>query len=295
MKVGFYLMGFKGYSVLEGVILKLKSVENIRFVVAARDSSILNDYFEEIKELAIKSKILFIEKKFIDNNNSVIHQANYTIAIGWRWLIQNNNNLIVLHDSILPKYRGFNPLVTALINGDNEIGVTAIFAREEFDSGPILGQKIIKVKYPFKIQNAIEIISREYTALTVEIIEKILKNSLKEIVQKEQEATYSLWRDEEDYQINWKNSSEKIKRQIDASGFPYKGAKTIIENRYVRILNAELVDDLKIENRSPGKILKILNGNPIVVCGHGLLILTDMVDDETAEKIYLNKIRLRFK
>ena len=40
--------------------------------------------------------------------------------------------------------------------------------------------------------------------------------------QKESEATYSLWRDENDYFINWELPIKKICRFIDALGFPYK-------------------------------------------------------------------------
>ena len=64
----------------------------------------------------------------------------FKFAIGWKWIIDNTSQLIVLHDSLLPKYRGFSPLVNSLINGDTLTGVTALFASSEYDKGEIIEQ-----------------------------------------------------------------------------------------------------------------------------------------------------------
>ena len=51
----------------------------------------------------------------------------FCIAIGWRRLISGiEGRLIVLRDSLLPKYRGFAPTVAQLLAGESEIGVTAL-------------------------------------------------------------------------------------------------------------------------------------------------------------------------
>ena len=48
---------------------------------------------------------------------------------------------INLHPSLLPKYRGASPIQWALMNGDDEIGVTIISVSEIMDAGDILNQK----------------------------------------------------------------------------------------------------------------------------------------------------------
>ena len=52
--------------------------------------------------------------------------------------------------------------------------------------------------------------------------------------QNEKEASYSLWRDEEDYFINWSLGAKTIERTINATGFPYSGARTNMENQIVK-------------------------------------------------------------
>ena len=46
-----------------------------------------------------------------------------------------------IHDSLLPKYTGFSPLIWALINGEEEVGLTAHLMDEELDAGDIVLQR----------------------------------------------------------------------------------------------------------------------------------------------------------
>ena len=84
---------------------------------------------------------------------------------------------------------------------------------------------------------------------------------LKGIIQDEKEATYSIWRDEDDYKIDWSKSSDEIKRLIDAIGYPYSGAITSnSKGERIRILDAEIIDDVFCEVRHPGKVIFINKG-----------------------------------
>ena len=56
----------------------------------------------------------------------LVNKNIFCIAIGWRRLISGiEGRLIVLHVSLLPKYREFAPTVAQLLAGESEIGVTA--------------------------------------------------------------------------------------------------------------------------------------------------------------------------
>src|SRR6218665_1531039 len=137
MKIGLYLMGLKGLYTLRALLEHTgpSYAGSLVFVVAAKDKNVQNDYFEDIKSLALDHSIPFFEQDALP----VPVKADVVFAISWRWLIKEDlDKLIVFHDSLLPKYRGFNPLVTALIEGDREIGVTAIQANHEFDKGNII-------------------------------------------------------------------------------------------------------------------------------------------------------------
>lgn len=279
----------KGLEVLTGVIEKFGS-EVVRQVVTAPDKAVNEDYYNGIKAVCSQHKISCADRQ------TPILSDGYAFAIGWRWLIKEQDKLIILHDSLLPKYRGFAPLVNALINGERKIGVTALFASGEYDKGQIIVQRKIEIEYPIKISAAIEAVSLLYREIANEIIERIVH---KEIIvgetQDESAATYSLWRDEKDYQIDWNKDSEYIKRFVDSVGFPYNGALTGIENKWYRVLNVELAEDVSIVRRDVGKVIFLQDGEPTVVCGNGLLRITEMIDDESKQSsLPFKKFRVRF-
>ena len=73
-------------------------------------------------------------------------QPDIAFAIGWRFIIQQQTYTIppkgtlIIHDSLLPKYRGFAPMNWAIINGETKTGVSLFFIDEGVDCGPIVDQ-----------------------------------------------------------------------------------------------------------------------------------------------------------
>lgn len=291
MRITLYLMTQKGFEVLNALIdRKLQSL--ISEIVVGRDKNIDNDFANEIISLCKQNNIKHFERS---EDYQVL--SDYSIAISWRWLIPDNKSkLIVLHDSLLPKYRGFAPLVNMLINKEKEIGVSAIFASKEYDRGDIIAQSSTKINYPITISDAIDLISQNYVELVIKIFVTLDKgDEIIAVQQNEEFATYSLWRDEEDYFINWQKDSDEILNFINAVSTPYKGAATFINGlQKVRILEVELESDVRIENRDVGKVIFIKNSFPVIVCGSGLVRLLKVIDDKTHEDLLpLKNFRIR--
>lgn len=290
--ITLFLMTEKGYAFLKETATKYKSIFNM--VIVGNDKSIQKDYETEIINLCHEKNIDYIKKADFREVES-----EYAIAISWRWLINHPaEKLIVFHDSPLPKYRGFAPLVNALINGEEEIGVTAIFGANDFDTGNIIAQSKSKVSYPINISDAIRINNKNYLCCAELVLNKLLRGEKIEATkQVESEATYSVWRDENDYRIDWSKSAVEIRRLIDAVGFPYKGASTFFEGNLIRILSAEEYTDVTIENRDCGKVLFVNDGKPVVICGKGMLKITEAHIEEngkTTSFLPLSKFRIRF-
>jgi len=280
-------MNKKGLEVLKS-LTQFISVEDF-LIVSNTDTGVIDDYYEQIQSFCQLNKISFY------NSNAELPKSSFKFAIGWRWLIKDSTNLIVLHDSLLPKYRGFAPLVNSLINGEKEIGVTALYANDNFDSGDIISQSKVSIEYPIKIKDAIIKIIPLYISIISKILLKINSNSeLEGVPQKNSLATYSLWRDEEDYFIDWNQDSSNIKRMIDAGGYPYKGAHTYVNEEIAIVKECEVVEDVIIVNRQYGKVIFMETGNPIVVCKSGLLKINFMYNTK-GEKINKIKFRSRFK
>lgn len=291
-KVTLYLMNSKGLCVLNNLVENSYS-DMIDKVVIAHDKNMLNDYYNDMYQAAKKASIPVFDKK----DNEPI-ESEYCLTIAWRWMLNvpDGCQLLVTHDSLLPKYRGFAPLVNMLINHEREIGVSAIFASDECDQGPIIAQRRCPVTYPIKIQDAIELVQPLYGDIVCDIFKNIRENdSIKSTVQDESQATYSMWRDEDDYHIDWNQSAEYIQQFIYSVGYPYKGAYSMMDGTIIRILDCEIYKDVVIENRTPGKLLFMVDGKPVIACSTGMLKLTEIVNEDGENLLPLKKFRIRLK
>jgi methionyl-tRNA formyltransferase len=260
-------------------------------VVVGKDDALEKDYEEEIVAHCIEQEIPFVRRADFSGITTA-----YAMAVSWRWMIQHPpDRLIVFHDSLLPKYRGFAPLPNALINGEKRLGVTALYGAEDYDTGDLIAQSAVEINYPLKIVDAIGLVINCYVDVAASVLVRLADGQpLPAQPQNHEEATYSVWRNEEDYAIDWTRSAAEIRRFIDAVGFPYPGATARVDQHLVRIHDAEEIPDLKIENRDPGKVLFVREGSPVVICGQGLLEIT-RCSLNGADFLPLKKFRTRFR
>jgi methionyl-tRNA formyltransferase len=222
--------------------------------------------------------------------------ADLIFLVGWQYLFPfSDPRFIVFHDSLLPRYRGFSPTVTALIAGDDVLGVTAFHAADSADNGPILAQARLSVHPPARIDEVLRRQAELMVDLAVNLLATKAVGEFNPQQQDEGQATYSHWRDAEDYFIDWAWPAKKIQRAVYALGYPYEGARTILEDRVAIIVDCEVLpDDLTFAVRQPGKVWRLTDRGPLVVCGSGLLrVLT--IRTVTGAEILLSKLRTRFR
>ena len=269
----------------------------IALVIIGRDFNVKKDFSESICDICERYDIEYSDRIYgsvsLENPERLI-----AVAAGWRWLINESfYQIIVLHDSLLPRYRGFNPMVTALLNRDPEIGVTAIIANKDFDCGDIIDSRAVAVRYPIKIAEAIRMVSILYFDIAQSLLSKLSDSGrLEGSPQDEASASYSVWRDEEDYKIDWAGSADFIVHFINCFSFPFKGASTVCDNQLLHILEADTEPDVNVANRDVGKVIFLTRyGKPVVICGRGLLRIDLAVDDDGNSVLPLKKFRSRLK
>jgi methionyl-tRNA formyltransferase len=261
MSVGLYVMTEKGLAVLRAA---LAADIEIAHVTTAEARGMNDLSHQAISETAKAHGI----PTFVRAHPPEFTGA-WSLAAGWRWML-DVPKLVVLHDSLLPRYRGFSPLITALVNGEPEVGVTAFLAEQEPDTGPIVAQRSIPVSYPARMREVLDRLVPVYGDLAAEV----LQGDLRSTPQDHARATYSLWRDEDDYRIDWSQDDRRICRLIDAASDPFPGAWTMVGEHKVGVMEAVVVPDRRIEDRVAGKVAYHDEyGAPVVVCGAGLVRL----------------------
>lgn len=294
-KIVLFVLGQKGHATVRAA-LQPAYIDLVERVVIGDDKAMQHDFSAEILALCQASGVAHVQRK---DYRLAGGQAAGQIAMasGWRWLIKEEfQALIVCHDSLLPKYRGFNPLVTALLCRDAQVGVTAILANQAFDRGNIIAARSFSVAYPIRVAAAMETMAAQFFELTGSILDRIMQgDSLAGSPQDEQQASYSVWRDEEDYRIDWQQSAAEIEHFIHCVSYPYAGASTTVDQQVLRITEAVALPDLSIANRVAGKVLFTEGHQPIVICGRGLLKITGAVHEGGADALPLQRFRVRFR
>lgn len=97
---------------------------------------------------------------------------------------------INVHPSLLPLYRGPSPIVSTILNGDTETGVTIIKIDEEMDHGPILAQEKINLSGNEFVQDLEKSLSELGAELLIKVIPGFVAGTFKPKEQDHNKATY---------------------------------------------------------------------------------------------------------
>ena len=280
-------VGLKGKVFVESLLAREASPDRIVSYEQANDRS---RGFDHVRAMAEASGIAFES-----NRKPGFAAGDLVLVVGWQHKLDPGaSTFVVLHDSLLPKYRGFAPTVTALIRGDDVIGVTALLGTDSIDEGPIVGSRRTPVVYPVTIGKALELQAHLMVNLAEEVIRRWRDGMVDALPQDDAESTYSLWRDEDDFWIDWSRPAEEIARFVDAVGFPYSGARTRMQGEPIVIRHVTVVADLKFELRAFGKLWQLRDGLPIVVCGSGMLRV-DAAEGMDGLPVTFNRLRVRLR
>ena len=143
-----------------------------------------------------------------------------------------------VHPSLLPRHRGPAPVANAILEGDEETGVTVMKVEPKVDSGPILRFVGIKVG-PRDATGALTKRLAEIGArLLVETLRDWVRGLIEPIVQDDSLATFSRKATRGNGEINWALPAVEIDRKIRAYD-PWPGSFTTWTGRRLKVLEAE--------------------------------------------------------
>lgn len=172
--------------------------------------------------------------------------------------------IINVHPSLLPKYRGPNPYLQVILNGEQETGVTFHFMDSNYDTGAILHQKVVPIE---KRDNGKTLKHRccEAVKEEVQILLSNFENSMKYVIsQNENYATYQSRIGLEETILNFKEeTAEETDRRIRAltpwakSFIPYKHEYFSFKSH--KVFSAQV-------KQSPGTIIKKTEKELFIVC-----------------------------
>ncbi|WP_254811243.1 methionyl-tRNA formyltransferase [Streptomyces cavourensis] len=206
------------------------------------------------------------------------------VANNWRtWIPPEIYGLPVhgtlnIHDSLLPAYAGFSPLIWALVNGEPEVGVTAHLMDEELDAGDIVVQKSVPVGPTDTSTDLFHRTVDLIAPVTTEALGLIASGQTEFTPQDRSRASFFHKRAEEDIRIDWNWPAEDLERLVRAQSAPYPSAFTFHRGQRLEVLSAAVSEGRY--GGTPGRIFYREGDGVVIVAGadartgrnHGLAI-----------------------
>ncbi len=200
----------------------------------------------------------------------------YGIIFGDKFLSLFPYGGLNVHPSLLPKYRGSSPLISAILAGDAETGVTVQKVAREMDTGDIVKQIVYPLSGTETTASLSEWAAEQGASLLFEAVTDMESGKLVSHPQKNEEATYCSKITKEDGRINWMENAGLIERKIRAFT-PWPGSFTSFRDKKLNIITAYHGTAYKNSSESPGKVIGVDKMKGILVqTGSGVLGVTSL-------------------
>lgn len=286
--IGLYISGQRGLVSLEELITSGRV--NVVYAFVARKGA-EDPFFEKILQ------VLGSEGVRLASDGEGLEQVHARLAVAWgrKISIDQEDNLFVIHDSLLPKLRGFSPLVHAIRAGFERTGVTLFKAVDEIDAGPIVRQISFQLEPQMSLSIAMEQTNPLYRALCRSLIDYLGSGSEAALKpQNHDEATYCQWLDYDDYFLDFSLTAPEVARHARSVGSPFSGPLVRTTNGVFRVQDVLEAADRQLVNRSPGKVFETHEGDLVVVCREGMVRLSGLTQLEVGVQDFNPGLKTRF-
>ena len=212
-------------------------------------------------------------QKIIDANPDIIITCAYGQIIPESLINYPHLGCINVHGSLLPRLRGGAPIHHAIINGDDETGITIMYMDKHMDSGDIIAKRSLPIGPNDTLDIVYEKMSKLGASLLMETLPSIVAGTNNRIKQDEKYVTFGYNITKEEEKINFNNSSIKVHNLIRGlSSIP--GAYCFLKEKRLKIYQSELTNTKSTS--SPGTIEKIDKTGIYISTNDNLLKIIDI-------------------
>jgi methionyl-tRNA formyltransferase len=188
---------------------------------------------------------------------------------------------INIHASLLPKYRGPAPVQWAIINGEQETGVTTMWMDEGMDTGDILLSAKVSIGADDTSWGLHRRLAEVGAQLLIETLAKLKSENLLGTPQDKSGATYAPLLKKKDGRIDWTKDAKSLDAFVRGMN-PWPGAFTFLSGKRLKVLQAKDLQGSAKER--PGTVLEGFPGDFNVATGRGILALKE-VQLESAKRL----------
>ena len=186
---------------------------------------------------------------------------------------------INLHASLLPRYRGANPIQRAIINGDKETGICTMITELGLDCGDVCLKEVIQIPEDMNCEQLFEKVSDLSPKLLEKTLKALVSNSIMPTPQCEDGVCMAGKLTKEETEIDWNKTAEEIHNLVRGI---YKSpcAFFMHNGKIIKVLETKVDKTGILPVGELGKATK--EGVP-VGCGNGTILLTKVKPEGKGE------------
>lgn len=284
MKSNIIFMGTPDFAL--PTLKKLTESHKVNLVICQPDKSNRRGKKIEIgpiKKYAMEQGLEIFQPYDVNSAESIDYikkfSADYIVVVAYGQIIKKEirdypkKNIVNIHASLLPKYRGAAPINWAIINREKESGISIMKVDKGLDKGEVyLTDKtdVANKSYP----ELYEELSLMGAKLLIDYIEKDSLDLLIGTPQNDEEATYAEKVTKEIGLLDFKDVHETLGKILGLT--PRPGAQCNYLNQIVKLHGAEIIDNTPNGDKSIGEILEVSSDGILVNCGNGTIKITKL-------------------
>lgn len=188
---------------------------------------------------------------------------------------------INVHASLLPRYRGAAPMQWAIINGEEETGITTMYMAKGLDTGDIIDTVVIPIDPKETGETLHDKLSAAGGKLILQTLEELEAGTAKRIPQDDAKSSYAGMLTRELGEIDWTKSAVEIERLIRGLN-SWPSAYTYLHGKTLKIWDADVAqsdarqEETALSKTAPGTVTAVKKDCFYVQTGDGQLKVNEV-------------------
>ncbi len=187
---------------------------------------------------------------------------------------------INLHASLLPKYRGANPIQRAIINGDKQTGICTMITELGLDCGDVCLKEVIDIPDDMTCVDLFEVISEKSPKLLEQTLTGLVNKTITPQKQCEDGVCMANKLAKEEALIDWSKSAKDIHNLVRGI-YKFPSAYFIHNGKIIKVLETRVLNG----SGNCGEFIRFSKEGIEVGCGKGSILLVKVKPEGKGEML----------
>lgn len=189
---------------------------------------------------------------------------------------------INLHASLLPLYRGANPIQRAIINGEKTTGICTMITEEGLDCGGICLRDEIEITENMNYVELFELISEKSPELIELTLLSLQNGAITPVEQCHKSVTYAHKVKKEESQIEWSKTAREIHNLVRGL-YKFPSAHGYFKEKFVKIKQTKVIEGCFSPDAQCGQIIGVTKEGIEIATQEGILLIIKVKPEGKAE------------